>query len=118
MTKFAAICVLSVVGGIFFLGCSDGRTPEERHQQRITSVSQSPHIKKGEREYTVSKILDDLPDATLVRVVLTPMDTGPLMVALHPRCEPLVVGQKVGIVFADYRNSEYNNDPTFYIKVD
>ena len=94
-------------------------TPEERQQQRLANVSKPPHIDNNHGVvYIVKKVFDDFPHSALVRVVLVPVGEGAILVAQHPRCEPLVIGQKVGLVFADYMNSEYNNDPMFYIKVD
>ena len=96
-------------------------TPEERHQQRLSDISGPPHIddrRDGLVEYIVTAVFDDFPHSAFVRVILVPVGEGAILVAQHPRCEPLVIGKKVELIFANYNNSEYNNDFTFYIKTD
>ena len=80
-----------IIGTIVLAQKLPSKTREERFQERVANVSQSPHIDDRGTQYIVEKVLDNFPDSTLVRVVLVPIGEGAILVALHPRCEPLVI---------------------------
>ena len=114
MKAFLVLLTVSVLLSTVAGGCSDGSTPEQIKERRLADISRPPYI-GFIRDGKVLTILDDIPEAEIVRVVVQ-RDDGLILSVLHPRSLAPKENTRINVVAMDYMSSEYYWATGFYLK--